>query len=143
MLAAYFRNRLSPDDIQKELTCVLDVQIVASTSYRTMGLPTKNLQTVAPLLGAILLGWVVELFSLFYLQKSCRLHHTPAWAAGAGFPALSKCWKLYRFEWLTIWFEFIVVFLIVFTLTSEIMSAQLTIWRFAHWPVSCAVVAKR
>lgn len=84
-----------------------------------MGLPTKNLQSVAPLLGAILLGWVVELFSLYYLQKSCRLHHTPAWAAGAGFPALPKCWKLYRFEWLTIWFEFIVVFLMVFTLTSK------------------------
>ena len=91
-----------------------------------MGLPTKNLQTVAPLLGVTLLGWIVELFSLYYLQKSCHLHNTPAWAAGAGFPALGKCWKLYRFEWLTIWFEFIVVFLIIFTLTSE----------FAPWSVS-------
>ena len=68
-----------------------------------MALPTKNLQSVAPVLAVILLGWIVELFSLYYLQKSARLHHTPAWAAGAGFPAETKPWKLYRFEWLTVW----------------------------------------
>lgn len=68
-----------------------------------MSLPTKNLQSVAPVLGAILLGWIVELFSLYYLQKSARLHNTPAWAAGAGFPAEAKPWKLYRFQWLTVW----------------------------------------
>ena len=107
-----------------------------------MSLPTKNLQSVAPVLGVILLGWIVELFSLYYLQKSARLHNTPAWAAGAGFPAESKPWKLYRFQWLTVWyvvlntrngpvkalqdlrvsrcrFEFVTVFLIIFSLTSK------------------------
>ena len=84
-----------------------------------MTLPSKNIASVAPLVGVILLGWIVELFGLFYLQKSCRHHATPAWATAAGFPAVSSCWKLYRFEWLTIFFEFLIVLGLVFSLTSE------------------------
>ncbi len=84
-----------------------------------MTLPSKNIASVAPLVGVILLGWIVELFGLFYLQKSCRHHATPAWATAAGFPAVSSCWKLYRFEWLTIFFEFVIVLGLLFSLTSK------------------------
>ena len=84
-----------------------------------MTLPSKNIASVAPLVGVILLGWIVELFGLFYLQKSCRHHATPAWATAAGFPAVSSCWKLYRFEWLTIFFEFLIVLGLIFSLTSK------------------------
>ncbi len=84
-----------------------------------MTLPSKNIASVAPLVGVILLGWIVELFGLFYLQKSCRHHATPAWASAAGFPAVSSCWKLYRFEWLTIFFEFVIVLGLIFSLTSK------------------------
>lgn len=83
-----------------------------------MTLPSKNIASVAPLVGVILLGWIVELFGLFYLQKSCRHHATPAWATAAGFPAVSSCWKLYRFEWLTIFFEFVIVLGLIFSLTK-------------------------
>ncbi|KAA6427507.1 MAG: hypothetical protein FRX49_02170 [Trebouxia sp. A1-2] len=83
-----------------------------------MTLPSKNIASVAPLVGVILLGWIVELFGLFYLQKSCRHHATPAWATAAGFPAVSSCWKLYRFEWLTIFFEFVIVLGLLFSLTK-------------------------
>lgn len=68
--------------------------------------------------GLILIGWIVEVFGLYYLQQSCRAHSTPAWATAAGFPAVSKCWKLYRFEWLTIWFEFGIVLALLFALTK-------------------------
>ena len=81
-----------------------------------MTLPSKNIASVAPLVGVILLGWIVELFGLFYLQKSCRHHATPAWATAA---AVSSCWKLYRFEWLTIFFEFVIVLGLLFSLTSK------------------------
>ena len=84
-----------------------------------MTLPNKNIASVAPTVGLLLIGWIVEVFGLYYLQQSCRAHSTPAWATAAGFPAVSKCWKLYRFEWLTIWFEFGIVLALLFALTSK------------------------
>ena len=84
-----------------------------------MTLPGKNIASVGPLLGLILIGWIVEVFSLYFLQKSCHKHATPAWAASAGFPAVGTCWKMYRFEWATILFELVIVLGLLFTLTSE------------------------
>lgn len=85
-----------------------------------MTLPAKNIASIAPLVGLILIGWIVEVFGLWFLQKSCHRHATPAWAAAAGFPALGTCWKLYRFEWATILVELIIVLGLMFTLTSEL-----------------------
>lgn len=85
-----------------------------------MTLPSKNIASVAPTVGVILIGWIVEVFGLYYLQKSSHHHSTPAWATAAGFPALNRGWKLYRFEWLTIWFEFAIVLGLLFALTSKL-----------------------
>lgn len=83
-----------------------------------MTLPAKNIATIAPLVGLILIGWIVEVFGLYFLQKSCHKHATPAWAAAAGFPAVGTCWKMYRFEWATILVELITVLGLMFTLTK-------------------------
>lgn len=83
-----------------------------------MTLPAKNIATVAPMVGLILIGWIVEVFGLYFLQKSCHKHATPAWAAAAGFPAVGTCWKMYRFEWATILFELVCVLGLMFTLTK-------------------------
>lgn len=85
-----------------------------------MTLPAKNIATIAPLVALILIGWIVEVFGLWFLQKSCHRHATPAWAAAAGFPAVSTCWKMYRFEWATILVELVIVLGLMFTLTSEL-----------------------
>ena len=85
-----------------------------------MTLPAKNIATIAPLVGLILIGWIVEVFGQWFLQKSCRQHATPAWAAAAGFPAVGKCWKMYSFEWATILFELVIVLGLMFTLTSKL-----------------------
>ena len=91
-----------------------------------MTLPAKNIASIAPLVGLILIGWIVEVFGLWFLQKSCHRHATPAWAAAAGFPAVSTCWKMYRFEWATILVELIIVLGLMFTLTSELQPSPLS-----------------
>lgn len=99
-----------------------------------MTLPAKNIATIAPMVGLILIGWIVEVFGLYFLQKSCHKHATPAWAAAAGFPAVGTCWKMYRFEWATILFELVCVLGLMFTLTSELQSllADLTCHMTRH-----------
>lgn len=83
-----------------------------------MTLPSKNIATIAPMVGLMLIGWIVEVFGLYFLQKSCHNHATPAWAAAAGFPAVGTCLKMYRFEWATILFELVCVLGLMFTLTK-------------------------
>ena len=91
---------------------------VRSNLLASMTLPGKNIASVGPLLGLLLIGWIVEVFGLYFLQKSCHKHATPAWAASAGFPAVGTCWKMYRFEWATILFELVIVLGLMFTVTS-------------------------
>lgn len=83
-----------------------------------MTLPAKNIATIAPMVGLILIGWIVEVFGLYFLQKSCHKHATPAWAAAAGYPAVGTCLKIYKFEWATILFELVCVLGLMFTLTK-------------------------
>ena len=118
-----------------------------STTFDTMTLPAKNIATIAPLVGLILIGWIVEVFGLYFLQKSCHKHATPAWAAAAGFPAVGTCWKMYRFEWATILVELITVLGLMFTLTSELQPLAVfflqTLEQSCTWSVyACCLVCK-
>lgn len=72
-------------------------------------IPARNVATAWPLLLAAVLGWIVTVCGLWFLHSSCYGHSNPAWATGAGLPASSECYKIYRSLWFTELFEFILV----------------------------------
>lgn len=64
---------------------------------------------VAPVVGLILIAWLVQLAGLYFVHRSCkeRPSFSPWWAATttAQLPGGASCAKVFRYEWLSVWFE--------------------------------------
>jgi hypothetical protein len=84
-----------------------------------MALPLKSQNALWALLGLIVAAWLIEVVSLFFLQKSCQ-HRAESsdipppptpfdWPAAAQLPATDECGKAYRYLWWIAVFEFPIV----------------------------------
>ncbi|KAK9834147.1 hypothetical protein WJX81_002753 [Elliptochloris bilobata] len=68
-------------------------------------IPPRNAKALLPLLGLLLLAWILELLGLIFVHKNCSNHGTKHWYSAAQLPESQYCGKIFRFHWAIVLLE--------------------------------------
>jgi hypothetical protein len=85
-----------------------------------MALPAHASKAVTGLLVVGVLAWIIELFGLIFIQRSCSEHVLGPWAVPAQLPGNESCRNTYRF----IWFAVLIELPIVIGLVGSLLGKQ-------------------
>lgn len=89
-----------------------------------MALPANTHKTVTGLLVVGVLAWIIELFGLIFIQRSCSDHLLGPWAVPAQLPGNENCRNTYRFIWLAVLVELPIVIGLVGSLLGKAGTAN-------------------